>query len=421
MADKRAAHDGPRAPLAHHRYAAPAPPWTAGPSTAMSSGILQVDICRAFPGGPTIQAAFDLDTAAGETLVLFGPSGSGKTTVLRCLAGLDRPDSGRIVLGDAVWFESSTGRWLPPQQRRVGYLPQGLALFPHLDVEGNIGFGAAALDRRARRARVRELVERFGLGGLERRRPDELSGGQRQRVALARALAASPRLLLLDEPLSALDAPTRERLRVELRELLTATGVGAIVVTHDRTEALVLGDRIGVLVAGALRQVGPSVEVFDRPADEAVARVTGVETVLSGTVVEAAEGLVTVEVGGVRLVVVAPQAEGSSAGDLPAGPAPGERVLLTIRAEDVALGGLDDGGGRRRGLVGTSARNRLTGRVVGLEPHGPVVRVAVDVGGVRFVAAVTRPAVADLGLAPGRPVEADVKATAIGCIRVGRR
>jgi molybdate transport system ATP-binding protein len=401
----------------------------------MSDGILQVDIRRTFRGGPTIRAAFELDTASGETLVLFGPSGSGKTTVLRCLAGLDRPDEGRIVLGAEVWFEASTGRWLPPQRRRVGYLPQGLALFPHLDVEGNIGFGAAHLDGRARAARVRELVERFGLGGLERRRPAELSGGQRQRVALARALAASPRLLLLDEPLSALDAPTRERLRLELRDLLAAAGVGAILVTHDRTEALVLGDRAAVLVDGVVRQVGPTLEVFDRPADEAVARVTGVETVLAGVVVGAAEGLVTVDVGRVRLAVVAPgpgssAGPASSAGEVSAGevsageasaePAPGERVLLTIRAEDVALGVPDEGAGRRRPR-GTSARNRLAGRVVGLEPHGPVVRVAVDVDGVRLVAAVTRPAVADLGLTPGRSVEADVKATAIGCIRVGRR
>ncbi|MER3488198.1 MAG: Fe3+/spermidine/putrescine ABC transporter ATP-binding protein, partial [Chloroflexota bacterium] len=154
----------------------------------MSDGILHVDIRRTFRGGPTIRAAFELDTAAGETLVLFGPSGSGKTTILRCLAGLDRPDAGRIALGAEVWFESSTRRSLPPQHRRVGYLPQGLALFPHLDVEGNIGFGAARLAGRARRARVRELVERFGLAGLERRRPAELSDGQRQRVALARAL-----------------------------------------------------------------------------------------------------------------------------------------------------------------------------------------------------------------------------------------
>ncbi len=391
----------------------------------MSDGVLRVDLRRTFRGGPTIRAAFELDTASGETLVLFGPSGAGKTTVLRCLAGLERPDEGRIALGDEVWFDSATGRWLPPQLRRVGYLPQGLALFPHLDVAGNIAFGIRGLDGRARAARVRDLLERFGLAELGRRRPAELSGGERQRVALARALAASPRLLLLDEPLSALDAPTRERLRLELRELLATAEISAILVTHDRTEALVLGDRVAVLVDGVLRQAGPTVEVFDRPADETVARVTGVETVLAGVVVEEGDGLVTVDVGGMRLAVVG-SAESSSttaAGlaandDLPAGPIPGERVLLTIRAEDVALSLPGDVAPAR---PGTSARNRLPGRVVELEPHGPVVRVGLDCGGVRLVAAVTRPAVADLGLAPGRLVEADVKATAIGWIRVGRR
>ncbi|HWP62062.1 MAG TPA: ABC transporter ATP-binding protein [Candidatus Binatia bacterium] len=383
----------------------------------MSDGILQADLVRTFRGGPTIRAAFELDTATGETLVFFGPSGSGKTTILRCLAGLERPDGGRIVFGDEVWFDAAAGRHLPPQRRQVGYLPQGLALFPHLDVAGNIAFGAIGLDGRARAARVRELVERFGLRGLERRRPDELSGGQRQRVALARALAASPRLLLLDEPLSALDAPTRERLRLELRELLAEAGVSAIVVTHDRTEALVLGDRTAVLVDGVLRQVGPTLEVFDRPADEAVARVTGVETVLEGVVVAEADGLLSVDVGGATLAVVAPDAGDGGTGE--AGIGSGERVLLTIRAEDVALAPPGDGATTRRS--GTSARNRLLGRVVALEPHGPVVRIAVDCDGVRLVAAVTRPAVTDLGLAPGRPVEADVKATAIGCIRAGRR
>ncbi len=381
----------------------------------MSDGILRVDLARTFRGGPTIRAAFELDTAVGETLVLFGPSGSGKTTILRCLAGLEQPDAGRIALGGEVWFEAAEGRNLPPQRRRVGYLPQGLALFPHLDVAGNIAFGAGRLEGRARAARVRELVERFGLAGLEHRRPAELSGGQRQRVALARALAASPRLLLLDEPLSGLDAPTRERLRLELRDLLAEAGVSAIVVTHDRTEALVLGDRTAVLVDGVLRQVGPTLEVFDRPADEAVARVTGVETVLAGEVVGEADGLLSVEVGGARLAVVDPEAAGG--GSEGGGPVPGERVLLTIRAEDVALAPPGEGRGARPG--GTSARNRLAGRVVALEPHGPVVRVSVDCGAVRLVAAVTRPAVIDLGLAPGRPVEADVKATAIGCIRAG--
>ncbi len=386
---------------------------------------LRVEIERRFRGGPLITAAFELDTSAGERLVLFGPSGAGKTTILRCLAGLERPDAGRINLGAEVWFDAATGRSLPPQRRRVGYLPQGLALFPHLDVAGNVAFGAVGLEGRERARRVAELLERFELRGLERRRPAELSGGQRQRVALARALAASPRLLLLDEPLSALDAPTRERLRLELRDLLAASGVSAIIVTHDRTEALVLGQRVAVLVGGALRQIGPTLEVFDRPADAAVAQVTGVETVLEGVVVGAAEGLLTVDVGGPQLAVVewggteVAGAAGVAAGTMGRATTGtvGARVLLTIRAEDVALTSSRDDPGRQ--TRGTSARNRLLGRVVALEPVGPVVRVVLDCEGVRLFAAVTRPAVADLALAPGQAVEADIKATAIGLIPIG--
>jgi molybdate transport system ATP-binding protein len=371
---------------------------------------LQVAIERRFRGGPTIRAAFELDTASAETLVLFGPSGVGKTTVLRCLAGLERPDAGRIVLGDEVWFDAAAGIDRPPQRRQIGYLPQGHALFPHLDVAANIAFGIDDVRGPARAARVAELVARFGLTGLERRKPAELSGGQRQRVALARALARQPQLLLLDEPLSALDTPTRERLRLELRELLGAGGVSAIVVTHDRTEALVLGDRVAVMVDGAVRQSGRTLEVFDRPADEAVARVTGVETVLAGRVVTVEDGLAAVAVDGLRLTAI---------GDA----GPGDRVLLFIRAEDVLLAAVPGAAGEGpaglgAGARGSSARNRLVGRVVGVEPHGPVVRLGIDVGGVRLVAAVTRPAVVELGLAPGRPVEAEVKATAIGLVRL---
>jgi len=377
----------------------------------MADARLQVAIERRFRGGPTIRAAFELDTASAETLVLFGPSGVGKTTVLRCLAGLERPDAGRIVLGDEVWFDAAAGVDRPPQRRRIGYLPQGHALFPHLDVAANIAFGIDDVRGAARTARVAELVARFGLSGLERRKPAELSGGQRQRVALARALARRPQLLLLDEPLSALDAPTRERLRLELRELLAAGGVSAIVVTHDRTEALVLGDRVAVMVDGVVRQSGRTLEVFDRPADEAVARVTGVETVLAGRVVTVEDGLAAVAVDGLRLTAI---------GDA----GPGDRVLLFIRAEDVLLSAVrgaaasEGTAGFGEGGRGSSARNRLVGRVVGLEPHGPVVRVGIDVGGVRLVAAVTRPAVVELGLAPARLVEAEVKATAIGLVRL---
>lgn len=364
----------------------------------MAGPALTVDVERRFARGPLIRVAFDLDLATAETLVLFGPSGSGKTTVLRCLAGLERPDAGRIAAASETWFDARERVDLPPQRRRVGYLPQGFALFPHLDVRANVAYGIAdGVGRATRDARVAELVALLRLGGLERRRPSQLSGGQQQRVALARALARRPGLLLLDEPLSALDAPTRDALRGELRWLLGASGVPSVVVTHDRAEALVLGDRVGVMADGAIRQLGPTLEVFDHPVDETVARIVGVETVVAAAVVGSAGGLLRLRVGDAELVAL---------GDRP----PGTAVLVSIRAEDVILErGSWDGGGA------VSARNRLSGRVVEIEPAGSLVRITLDVG-FRLVAAVTRPAVDELGLRRGVAAVAIVKAPAVHVI-----
>lgn len=363
----------------------------------MADQTLTVEVERRYRGGPTITAAFDLDLDVARTLVLFGPSGSGKTTVLRCLAGLEQPDRGRIGAGDETWFDSAGRVDLAPQRRRIGYLPQGFALFPHLDVRTNIAYGIADGSRQDRAARVAELVGLLGLQSVERRRPGELSGGQQQRVALGRALARRPRLLLLDEPLSALDAPTREQLRIELRQLLVAAGLTAIVVTHDRSEALVLGDRVAVMDGGSIRQLGPTLDVFDRPADETVARIVGVETVLPASVVDATGGLLRLRVGTTEVVAV---------GTRPVGTA----VLISIRAEDVIIGAsaADE-------PSAFSARNHLAGRVTAIEPAGPLVRVRLDCG-FPLVAAVTRPAVEALGLAAGTAVVAIFKAPAVHVI-----
>ena len=235
-------------------------------------------------------AGFTLDVAwsAGDGVaVLFGPSGAGKTLTLQCLAGLIRPDAGRIVLGDRVFFDAARGVDLPPQQRRIGYVFQGYALFPHLTVADNVGFGLRDRPRVERGQRVADVVRRLGLGGLERRYPRELSGGERQRVALGRALAIEPALLLLDEPLSALDAPLRRSLRDELRALLSEVGTAAVVVTHDFTEAYRLADRIVVYDAGRVVQAAPRAELLWQPASESVARIMGIPNVLHGTVIKA--------------------------------------------------------------------------------------------------------------------------------------
>lgn len=363
----------------------------------MATATLSVELERSYARGPRIRAEFVLDLATAQTFILFGPSGAGKTTVLRCLAGLDQPDRGRITLGSETWFDGPSRVRLAPQRRRLGYVPQGMALFPHLDVRANIGFGALDVPAVERSTRVTELVALLDLGGLDHRRPGQLSAGQQQRVALARALACRPQLLLLDEPLSALDTPTRESLRAELRHLLRRAGVPAIVVTHDRSEALALGDRIGVMVEGSIRQVGPVLEVFDRPSSEDVARVVGIETVHSATVIGAADGLLRLRVGEAELAAVGDVAVGSD-------------VLVSIRAEDVVLLG-----GSYGATVAVSARNRLGGRVISIEPAGPLIRVRIDCG-FPLVAAITRPALEELDLRPGAEIAAMVKAPAVHVI-----
>jgi len=242
-----------------------------------------VEITKRLPGF-TLDVAW---TAGDGVAVLFGPSGAGKTLTLQCLAGLVHPDAGRIAVDDRVLFDAVAGVNLPPQQRRVGYVFQGYALFPHLTVAENVGFGLRDRPRAVRDTRVADVIARLDLGGLERRRPSDLSGGQRQRVALGRALAIDPALLLLDEPLSALDAPLRRALRDELRSILSGWGTAAVVVTHDFTEAYRLADRIIVYESGRVIQAAPRAELLWQPASEAVARVMGLRNVLHGTVVKA--------------------------------------------------------------------------------------------------------------------------------------
>lgn len=234
---------------------------------------LEADFERRFDAGPTIQVALKRPVESFSVTALVGPSGCGKTTVLRCLAGLDVPRSGRISFGDDVWFDGPGKIFERPQQRGIGYLFQEYALFPHLTVFGNIAFGLARIEREAARRRVADLVSLLQLTGLERRYPHELSGGQQQRVALARTVAPRPRLLLLDEPLSALDATTRFELRQELRRVLAEWSIPTVVVTHDPTEVVALADEVIVLLEGRIRQQGPVAQVFVNPADDDVARI----------------------------------------------------------------------------------------------------------------------------------------------------
>lgn len=359
------------------------------------SGDLQATLSKTFADGPTISLD-DLQTAGpGSTTVLFGASGSGKTTVLRCLAGLERPETGIIQFGDQVWFDGRREVFVRPRDRGIGFVPQEYALFPHLSVARNIGYALRGQTGRERRAELDRTMEWLGLEGLEQRYPAELSGGQRQRVALARALIRRPRLLLLDEPLSALDGPTRLRLRAELRRLLKALGIPTLLVTHERTEALALGDHLVVLEGGKLIQQGPVHEVFSRPANLAVADAVAMETVQPGRVLECAEGLVSVSVGASRLVSLSPPL------------AAGSEVFVCIRAEDVIL---------VKGELGhSSPRNSLLAIVRGLSPEGAVVRIVLDAG-FTLTALLTKQACEELALKIGDKVLALVKAPQVHLI-----
>ena len=215
------------------------------------SGFEITDLHKSF-GAQQVLGGLQLVAEAGSFTAVLGTSGSGKTTLLRLLAGFDRPDRGTIAIGGLVVDDET--RHLAPEQRRIGYVPQEGTLFPHLSVEGNIGFG---LDRGNRRARVAELLELVGLVGLGRRYPHQLSGGQQQRVALARALAIEPELVLLDEPFASLDTSLRASVRDEVRMILRASGTTAVLVTHDQDEALSLADRVAVLRHGAIAQYAP--------------------------------------------------------------------------------------------------------------------------------------------------------------------
>ncbi len=243
----------------------------------MASGLEVVGVHRRFGSTPVL-AGVDLVVPAGTTTALLGPSGAGKSTLLRIVAGLDRPDAGEVRLGGV----DVTDR--PAHRRGVGVVFQDQALFPHLDVAGNVGFGLrmAGVERRARAGRVEEVLALVGLAGAEGRDPATLSGGEAQRVALARALAPEPAVLLLDEPLAALDQLLRERLLLELRGLFTRLGVTVVTVTHDPTEAATLGDRIAVLLDGAVAQEAPTPDVLARPAGARVAGLVGHRNVVRG-------------------------------------------------------------------------------------------------------------------------------------------
>jgi molybdate transport system ATP-binding protein len=247
-----------------------------------SSGALTVSLTQARP----IPLAVSLNCAGGEMLALVGPSGSGKSTVLRAIAGVYPSARGRVAVGDEIWLDSTSGQFRSARERSVGFVFQSYALFPHLSAQENVAQAMGHIAPGERAVRARALLERANLAGLDARRPAQLSGGQQQRVAVARALARDPKVLLLDEPFSAVDQVTREKLYEELATLRRDLKVPMILVTHALDEAAMLADRMCILHRGTTLQAGTPQEVMMRPASPLVARLVGLKNIFAGEVVE---------------------------------------------------------------------------------------------------------------------------------------
>jgi putative spermidine/putrescine transport system ATP-binding protein len=323
----------------------------------------------------------EINLGEGEFLSLLGPSGCGKTTALRLVAGFDRPDGGTIVVDGKDVTHTS------PSKRDMGMVFQAYSLFPNMSARQNVEFGLRirGKDKADRRKRVDDLLELVGLGHAATRYPHQLSGGMQQRVALARALAIEPRVLLLDEPLSALDAKVRVQLREEIRRIQLELGITTLYVTHDQEEALSVSDHVAVMYRGRIEQMGAPAEMYSAPATPFVAEFIGTMNRLDATVVDPSTG--TVETGGVTLTVEAAR-----------GKPRGARVLVLIRPETVEVAAANGAGA-----------NTLTGEVLTHTFLGPVTRLRIASGSSSLIA--DMPTARAAALPPGSKVDAALPAT----------
>lgn len=336
-------------------------------------------------GAFTLEAAFEVPV--GQCLALAGPSGAGKSTLLRIAAGLVRPARGRVSCRDEVWLDTDADIDVPPERRRCGYVFQDYALFGHLRAWQNVAYGMRGVPRAQRRPRAHELLERFGLGSLADASPATLSGGERQRVAVARALATQPAALLLDEPLSALDTRTRARAGRELSSTLREIDVPTVLVTHDFSEAALLGDRVAVIDSGRIVQRGSASELAAVPATAFVADFTGA-VVLTGSAREGPDGVTAIDLDGGGTVIALEHARGP--------------VAVSVYPWEIAIEPPD------AHPVG-SAQNHLPVEIVSITTVGNRVRLGLA-GPQALAAEITETAVRELGLAPGARVTATWKA-----------
>ena len=328
----------------------------------------------------------DFDALPGTT-ILFGASGAGKTTILHCIAGLQPPDEGSIRIGDTALFDSALNINTPPNRRHIGYLLQTLALFPHMSVEQNVRYGLASVEPAERERRVSEILESFRIAALGERRPGEISGGERQRVALARALVTRPRALLLDEPLTALDAATKARIVDDLRAWNERFRIPILHVTHDRDEVFALGERMIVLENGHVVSQGLPHDVLHRPELESVAQLAGFENVFDCYVVELhpEQGTMTCRITGSPVELEVPLTRVAAGRELRVGMRAGDIMVATAPPQ------------------GLSARNVIAGEILSLEQRDVMVVARVDCGAV-FEVDLTPGAVRSLGLAAGARV-----------------
>ena len=305
----------------------------------------------------------DFVLSSGVT-ILFGPSGAGKTTLLDCLAGLTCPDLGQITVARESWFDGSRQINVPVRARRIGYVFQDLALFPHLSVDANVQYGISRVDSSECRSRTNSVLESFRIAHLRRRKPGEISGGERQRVALARALVTDPRLLLLDEPLAGLDAPTKSKIVDDLRAWNSAHRIPILYVTHDREEVFALGERVLALENGRIIAQGTPHEVMTAPRQELVAQLAGFENIFDATVIATHEdrGTMTCRLGDSDVELETPVVRAEIGTTLRVGVRAGDILLATIKPQ------------------GLSARNLLPGMLVSAEQRDVRVIAKVDCG-----------------------------------------
>lgn len=334
----------------------------ANPEQVAETGAVALTVkIRKLVGSFELDVTFSL--APGIT-ILFGASGAGKTTLLDCLAGIVRPDNGRIALGEKVLFDQGAGIDLPPQRRHVGYVFQDLALFPHLSAEANVEFGLSGLSAGDRHRRSQEVLESFRIGGVKLRKPGQISGGERQRVALARSLVTIPRLLLLDEPLAALDAATKSKIIDDLRVWNQRHHVPILYVTHSREEVFALGDGVLILDQGRILANGRPHELMAAPSQETVAQLAGYENICDATVTAAhpERGTMTCLIVGTEVELETPMVRASV----------GSVMRVGIRAGDILLATACPSG--------LSARNILRAQVLAVTERDVIVEAVADCG-----------------------------------------